>query len=343
MNDWNLVPDFCSLGSVYYKGNYSVKNENLPVKELEALADAFSKIYANGKQKAFEANMKEAQLAADKIEKRHADANPEAGSYEGNALDETNITVEPTEEQVRNLVKTDCDDYLKSIAVFKDTRHTLPAVDQFIHQNMQLYKHSDSGLVNGTESLKQFAKSSKLAFGISALYGHNTRSCFIRSQTSKDGLNYCAQVPLIMAVFKKFGYRGNDVPYSLWDKRSLKHIVPQMLREALEYDYSDLNLSKEDLTAIRRTLFRDEPKCNPITTYTIYGKGASRLKDVPVLGCHMLLQTWACNPSHRHKYMILDPIDWEAFPEPIALAPINNIDAMWEETTSKPVNNDIPW
>lgn len=292
-------------------------NQYLPQKELIALADEFDEIYSSAYDEVKDRKLQFAQLAADKIDAQWAEMNPNAGSYEGNSLDETGIDYEPSPAEVRLFAKQKTDEYLKSQKVFKDTKYALPAIDEYILHNMQLIRSDlDPNKISGAKTAEQFREGSRLNKGIMYLYTHNTRSSFIRSQTAKDAINYCTQIPLILAVFKRYGFKGKDVPYSSWHRDELAGIVAPILREAMLYNGDELDLPKDVFIEIRNKIFSDTPKSNALTTYTIYGKKGTKVEDTPVLVAHMLLQSWACNPTNRTKYMILDPRNWDLEPEP---------------------------
>lgn len=321
-----------------------MRNIHLPEKQLIELADFYDNLIVEAKEQVFARNLAAAQRVAQAIDDEWQQKVPEAGSYEGNALDETNITVDPTPKQILTYIKAESDNYIKGIKAFKDVNNVLPAIDNHIHKNMEFVSinRDGKGYVDCEKTIRQFMANGKLHRGIAYLYTHNTRSTFIKSQTTGAARHYCTMVPLILAVFKRFGYgKLNSIPYSMWDRKTINKVVAPVLAEAMLEDVSYLNLTRDDLVELRNILFGKSTRSNPVSTYTIYGKSSTKLADVNPLVCHMLLQTWACNPTNRNQYMVLDPEQWDLMPEAL---PAMESEVVRPKSIYNDVSGgDIPW
>lgn len=152
-------------------------------------------------------------------------------------------------------------------------------------------------------------------------------------------------VPIVLAGFKK--YQG--IPYSSWSLENLEVLLDQDLAKLVRVIVPDITLS--DLLALRNTALTDKtgPRAgipnNPATCTKLNHLADTALGHLPKLAKYMVLQTWACHPSNRNEYMILDPNDWDRVPEPLISKDI------FLPQTPKPVvarasglsNNDLPW
>lgn len=124
-------------------------------------------------------------------------------------------------------------------------------------------------------------------------------------------------VPIILAGFKK--YQG--IPYSDWSLVELETLLDPELAKLVGVTVPEI--AHSDLIALRNTALTDlsGPRAgipnNPATCTKLNHLGATALGHLPKLAKYMVLQTWACHPSNRNEYMILDPNNWDHVPEPL--------------------------
>lgn len=164
------------------------------------------------------------------------------------------------------------------------------------------------------------------------------------NQQYKSAIN--PMVPIILAGFKK--YQG--IKYSDWSLAGLETLLDQDLAKLVGVTVPEIYHS--DLIALRNTAITDKtgPRAgipnNPATCTKLNHLGDTALGHLPKLAKYMVLQTWACHPSNRNDYMILDPNDWDNIPEPLVSKDI------FLAQTPKPTvprlsqmsdGNDLPW
>jgi hypothetical protein len=153
-------------------------------------------------------------------------------------------------------------------------------------------------------------------------------------------------VPIVLAGFKK--YQG--IKYSDWSLEGLETLLDAELAKLVGVTVPEI--SHSDLLALRNTAITDRsgPRAgipnNPSTCTKLNHLADTALGHLPKLAKYMVLQTWACHPTNRNEYMILDPNDWDAIPEPLISKDI------FLQQTAKPVatrvaqfadNTDLPW
>lgn len=129
-------------------------------------------------------------------------------------------------------------------------------------------------------------------------------------QTDKQGLRWCAGVPLLLAAHKEF----NSVPYERWDwnNNSMNHFLDPDLQEVLKYRGVTFNWTTEQLEEFYHTTLeiKTGKKAgnlrNPVSTSTVYNVEDQDFKVLPRLVKLMVLQLWCWHPSVRHNLMISD-------------------------------------
>ena len=181
----------------------------------------------------------------------------------------------------------------------------------------------------------------------SALLATSARTNFFKdapkgNQQYKSIIN--PMVPIILAGFKK--YQG--IKYSDWSLEGLEVLLDQDLAKLVGVTVPEI--AHSDLLALRNTALTDRsgPRegipNNPSTCTKLNHLGDTALGHLPKLAKYMVLQTWACHPSNRNEYMILDPNDWDRIPEPLISKDI------FLHQTPKPavarvssMSNDFPW
>lgn len=153
----------------------------------------------------------------------------------------------------------------------------------------------------------------------------DSRSSFIKQQYKGEARAYCTLVPTIMFAFKLY----HDIPYSAWNHKEAKYIMPQSLYEAATLPWEAMQYSTEELLAFRdkglvwKTGEKAGQPRSPIYTHRLFGMGDTEFGKLPELAQVMLSQIWCAHPENRTKYMILDPIHWDSVPP--SLIPTNNV------------------
>lgn len=183
-------------------------------------------------------------------------------------------------------------------------------------------------------------------------------SRYVLKQTSKEGVEYCALVPIILSAFKKF----QDIPYSAWSRDTLRHVVDARLCATMLATVPDyprellLQWRTEGLTV--KTGPRSGTVKSATSTFGLYGlpksvsfttKTAGELVTVEgpgvlsKLSAMILCQTWCAHPQWRHKYMILSHHDWDYMPDPLILEDPLNAPLNSPEVKPKDSYPDLPW
>lgn len=183
----------------------------------------------------------------------------------------------------------------------------------------------------------------------SALLATSARSNFFKdapkgNQQYKSIIN--PMVPIILAGFKK--YQG--IPYSSWSLEGLETLLDPDLAKLVGVTVPEI--AHSELLALRNTALTDKtgPRAgipnNPSTCTKLNHLADTALGHLPKLAKYMVLQTWACHPSNRNEYMILDPNNWDRVPDPLVSKDI------FLHQTPKPVvakptqfvdSTDLPW
>lgn len=198
-------------------------------------------------------------------------------------------------------------------------------------------KNSD-GKYDGNEYLRLNLKASDWDQGIHRFLNLGTRSSTMRDkQTSPNGLQYCALVPLYMAAQKKF----NSIPYSSWT--NLEHLVEPKLFAAMTAPFFEID--RDRLIEIRTIACQG---LDPSTSNKLIDVADSELGSLPLYLKYMLLQTWCAHPVNRHEYMVLDAVSWDNMPEPLISTDVllpNNKPWFTENTVlhKKTTSKLLPW
>jgi hypothetical protein len=168
-----------------------------------------------------------------------------------------------------------------------------------------------------------------------------SRSKVMGKQTLPESLPYCALVPLYMAAQKKF----NNIPYGVWVRNEVKHLVDQLLWDAVSYDLpADVarELQPQKLVEIRDLGLSVPGKSprNPKTYHSLSRIEQTALGGMPLYLKAMLTQIWVAHPENRHQYMILDPRNWDATPAPLVSSSVFVAEPKQQEKT---FSYDAPW
>lgn len=208
----------------------------------------------------------------------------------------------------------------------------------------------DSGLYSATLTwdANTRQKNDYYALG-SGLLATSARTNFFKdapkgNQQYKSIIN--PMVPIILAGFKK--YQG--INYSDWSRVGLDTLLDAELAKLVGVTVPDI--SHSELLALRNTAITDKTghradiPNNPSTCTKLNHLSDTAIGHLPKLAKYMVLQTWACHPSNRSEYMILDPNDWDRIPEPLV-----SKDIFLHQTSKPPApkqvplvdSNDLPW
>lgn len=174
---------------------------------------------------------------------------------------------------------------------------------------------------NGLEFLEHNIKTDRDR-GIYSLLNETNRSLLVLKQTEHPIMS--AAVPLYMAAQKMY----NDIPYSKWDRDTLQALVPDKLHEAMICSPPQLTVERK-LELLSKCMVKAGKPVNTASVYGVYHTANTELHNIPVYAKMMLLQTWVFHPSHRNKYMILDPTDWDNIPSP--LIPVSVIEPVTKQ------------
>jgi hypothetical protein len=154
----------------------------------------------------------------------------------------------------------------------------------------------------------------------SALLATSARTNFFKdapkgNQQYKSVIN--PLVPIILAGFKK--YQG--INYSDWSLVGLEMLLDPELAKLVGVTVPEI--AHSELIALRNTAITDQSGSranipnNPATCTKLNHLAGTAIGHLPKLAKYMVLQTWAAHPSNRSEYMILDPNNWDAIPEPL--------------------------
>jgi hypothetical protein len=172
-----------------------------------------------------------------------------------------------------------------------------------------------------------------------------SRGKLIQKQSSPQGSQYGALVPLVMAGFKKY----QNIAYGRWSREDIKYVVDKNLAQAMMVtEVPELSVSRlleiRELGLTAKSGRTEGQVKNPLSTWALTGIQDTELGHLPKLAVTMLTQIWLAHPSIRNEYMVLDPLNWDNIPAPIVAQDIFKAPAPAE---SKPISKDassyLPW
>lgn len=265
--------------------------------------------------------------------------NPEGGSYEGNLSDEFPFRDVPkdkifaikraisskvtdtfvVEKRLKDFAMAMMPDLIKHLSSYKLSTISGEAYDPKLLQTPEFDEYGrvvpTEGQIDAAAYYRQVFTDSKM-MGVYEFLMQDSRSNYIDKQYMSPGRSYCALVPLIMYAYKL--HKG--VPYSHWDQFRVRGIVNPKLYEAMNFTPAEPFTTDEIMSArseglIYKSGAKDGEVRNPVHTYKLYG--ATLFKGVPELAQTMLAQIWCAHPNNRTKYMVLDPVKWDAIPLPL--------------------------
>lgn len=170
----------------------------------------------------------------------------------------------------------------------------------------------------------------------------DTRSAYLPSQYKGEGVQFCSLVPLIPYAFKLH----HKIPYSKWDRNTLKWVVNKSLCEAMLHEG---NYSREDILAARELglVYQNGPKAgetrNPQSNFKLWATKGGCMHGVPALAQVMYTQIWCAHPSNRTPYMVLDPQNWDRMPAPLIIDNIFMPSTAKEKSKPYDGGSDLPW
>lgn len=183
----------------------------------------------------------------------------------------------------------------------------------------------------------------------SALLATSARTNFFKdapkgNQQYKSVIN--PLVPIILAGFKKF----QGINYSEWNPLGLEMLLDPELSKLVGVTVPEI--AHSDIIALRNTAITDKLGAragipnNPATCTKLNHLGDTAIGHLPKLAKYMVLQTWAAHPSNRNEYMILDPNNWDAIPEPLVSKDIFLHKPLQSVQKTPPTDfgyNELPW
>lgn len=259
-------------------------------------------------------------------------------------LKSNKLTDLPLEElaDIREVIGVD--DFCDELTLRNHESWLLPQI--FHHYGKWELKYLPSGLIDG-RATSEHNMATKFDLGLWKLVTLANRGKLLPKQTAPVSAKYNLLTPIIWGGIKE--YQG--IPYSKWDLESSSKLLCSKLLEAISLDKIELSLS--DVAQTKNILFliksgKDAGTLrNPATSYSINSTASTLLADMPLLYCHMLLQTWAAHPYNRNKYNICDPSNWDEHPQAYVSAEILNVAEVTKAAkaarTSKPVFTGVPW
>jgi len=172
---------------------------------------------------------------------------------------------------------------------------------------------NSEGLVSGLQFCKDHFNTPQ-RMGIHRLLTLNSKSDFLEKQYKGDGRYYCALVPIIMYAIRK----AKNIQYSEWDRSEIKYVMHSKLAEAMLWEG---NVPDNDTLLADRTValtVQSGAKIgtvrDPVSTYRLFGTTDTCYEGMPEYVGVMLSQIWCAHPVNRHRYMVLDPINWDNVP-----------------------------
>jgi len=188
------------------------------------------------------------------------------------------------------------------------------------------------------------------------------RGSLVKSQSDPEFASYSALVPLILAGAKR--YQG--IKYTQWNVDHSCRLISQDLLDALFWvpptpkivaqDQTILECGKpyyglgsEELLELReqgltiRSGKREGQVQKATSTWRLNGLGGTVLQGAPALVTTMLAQIWCAHPSLRTQYMILDPNDWDAMPEPLIAETVFVEPLKPAKVKAEKAYYDLPW
>jgi hypothetical protein len=179
--------------------------------------------------------------------------------------------------------------------------------------NVELIRN-DNGLVDAKQTLLNVHNLDKNLFYTILFTGHfRNRSALYKGEEQR--LRYNVLVPLFMAAHKQY----NGVGYEEWDKSVdtwyLKYVVGFKLYNDIEPFLQYVPEVDDNLLELRtEALAKTKAKAGARGYYVkrMYAENYGYIQD---LANFIKGQFWMANVVNRHKFMILDTVNWDNIPE----------------------------
>lgn len=199
------------------------------------------------------------------------------------------------------------------------------------------------GRIDSTKILKHaFDFSDPWERGMYIFLMLDNRGSYLPTQYKGEGVQFCALVPLILYAYKLH----HKIPYSKWDKASLKWSVNKALHDAMihEGEYTrDQLLAARELGLVFQGGASVGKSRNPQSTFKLWATREGCMHKVPHLAQVMYTQIWCAHPSNRTPYMVLDPKNWDIMPTPLVTQDIFKPAAVSKTAIQQSDNKDLPW
>ncbi len=195
------------------------------------------------------------------------------------------------------------------------------------------------GKIDGSKILKYiFDFNKEWDRGLYLFLMMDSRSAYLPTQYKGEGTQFCALVPLILYAYKLH----HKVPYSKWDRETLKWVVNSSLHKAMLFDKEftrDEIMHARELGLVYQSGVKKGESRNPQSSFKLWSTKGGCMSGVPELAQVMFTQIWCAHPSNRTPYMVLDPHNWDIMPTPLIS---ENIFVQAHKSTASSAM-DLPW
>lgn len=275
------------------------------------------------------------------LEDQWEQENPESGSYEGNMSDEhpsPSYGETPGIQEIRRSAgqRALSEKFLAHFNKGAFIPKVLPELINLVG-SFQITRNN-KGLISAIQFCRDHFVTSERQ-GMHRLLTLNSKSSFMDKQYTGDARNYCALVPSILYAIRK----AKNIKYSEWDPEEIDMVVHSKLVDAMLWDKESPD-SVERLRDREPALtFKTGTKAgtvrSPVTTHKLYGTLGTCYEGMPEYVGVMAAQIWCAHPDNRTKYMILDPLNWDAVPMPLVSMSVTLTKPIKQNNTPK----DLSW
>lgn len=144
-------------------------------------------------------------------------------------------------------------------------------------------------------------------------------------QSSPEFIRYCAAVPLFLSAFKQY----RNINYSEWDwtEEHKALFLEKDILEFSQYFNTEIPYTREELLELREAALKPDSRGYKRTAESTAAVNNVRelnpeFNKLPRLMKLALTQLWVYSPSIRTSFMIADPNNLDALPEPLVSAQI---------------------
>lgn len=224
-------------------------------------------------------------------------------------------------------------DYEATIAKLKlkeNATWLLPQLTAHIANDWTLHKDSNGLYDPKLFLVNNIPKSDKFRVGIWKYFVQVSRSEVLPLPQTKMP-EYCMLVPMFMMAYKKF----KNIPYSSWSREGQELINYKLLADVMvngAIEVADPILERKNVLTFKSGNKAGQ-QSNPISTWCPRSTKDTIFEGKPKLTATLALQLWCAHPTIRNSYMILDPKNWDAFPDPI----------LSSEVLKETKRGELPW